>query len=466
MTTLLKTNMGRGIMLITVIAVLVIGYVGYTGSHQKQVLGKPKHIIVIDICSLRADHMSTYGYERKTTPHIDSFADEATTFDNFWTQSGWCLPNMATMLTGTRPEVHKMTYINTKLASSVTTLAQILGDNGYTTGGFSGSRYLVPNTYGLEKGFDTFTDPYTSKDVAMGSASYHENRPAVEKWIGDNKDNSFFLYVTIDDLHSPYSHSDDPNLFDPEYDGILNKVSADLLFDRIYNGESTVNDDPKTVAAVQEFKKDPKNLANLIARYDAGVLQVDEMVGGLLQTLKDKGVWDDSLIIITSHQGEQLGEHGQLGHINGIYEPILRVPLLVRYPGVADDGATISALTERIDIPSTVLDAAGLLGANGSQFSGTSLLPVLTDKGFKGKEYIFASSKPTWVPTTGEPSIEEYAVRNDQYKLLWYKYKNPQYELYDLKNDPLETKNLTASLPEIFSTLKTELNSYIQKTNK
>ncbi len=461
----------RGLIVIFGLVLLSVFLVwNYAPSNSKAPISKPTQVIVIDICSLRADHVGAYGYNRPTTPNLDEFAKQATTFNNFWTESGWCLPNFATMLTGTRPEVHQLTFVSSQLSASITTLAEILGNNGFATAGFSGSRYLSPNTStrGLDKGFQTFINPYTSEaDTAMGAASYSKNEAAVQKWIADNKDKPFFLYVTIDDLHSPYTHADNPKLFDPNYSGILDTVNADLFFTRVYNGETNVaGADEKTIAGVKEFKKDPKNLANLIARYDAGIVTVDSLAGRLFQTLKENGLLDNSLIIVTAHQGEQLGEHGQLGHITGIYEPILSVPFFIRYPGVADNGARISKLAERIDIPATILDTAGLLDKYKAQYTGTSLLPLLRDPATAWKEFIFASSKPTWIPSTGEPSIEERAVRNDRYKLLWYGYKKPAYELYDLQTDPGETKNLADKLPDVFSELKSQLDSYAATNTK
>jgi arylsulfatase A-like enzyme len=466
---LLKINYRWLVIVLGTVAVvfLMMQYYGFPlGRGPKAVISKPKHIIVIDICSLRADHIGAYGYTRPTTPNIDAFAEEATTFLNFWTQSGWCLPNFATLLTGTRPEENQMTYINSRLSPSVTTLAEIFTKNGFATAGFAGSRYLTSGTYGLERGFQTYRNPYTSADVAMGSASYGRNKAAVKEWVTNNKDKPFFLYLSIDDLHSPYTHSENPKFFDPDYKGILDTVDADLIFDRVHNGETIANVDARITSAVEEFKKDPRNLAHLIARYDAGVLHVDTMMGELIQMLKDQGLWDDSMIIVTSHQGEQLGEHGQLGHINGIYEQIIHAPLFIRYPGIASSGARTSKLAERIDIPATVLDAVGLLEGNAGQYTGTSLLPVLTGTVSAWKKYIFASSKPTWIPTTSEPSIDERAVRNDRYKLIWYKYKNPQYELYDLKNDPGETTNLADRLPKVLAELESQLNSYTESTEK
>ncbi len=464
------TNRGKILSLLVIVLLILVAAAAY---HYRASLAqkapapaatsdKPMHIIVIDICSLRADHLGSFGYARPTSPNLDAFAKDAASFDNFWTESGWCLPNLATMLTGTRPEAHDLDYIGTKLSPSITTLAEVLRADGYATAGFSGSRYMVPGTYGLEKGFTTYADPYTSADVAMGAASYHTNAAGVDAFIAEHRNESFFLYVTIDDLHSPYSHAADPKLFDPTYKGVLDTVPADLFFDRIYNGDTLVNPDPKTVAGVKLFKEDPKNLYDLIARYDASVAHIDGMTGQIFKTLKDNDLWDTSLIIVTAHQGEQLGEHGHLGHITGIYQPILHVPFFVRYPGVTAAGTKLPQLSERIDIPATILDAAGLLATNSKQFTGMSLLPLLKDPSAAGSTYIFASSKPTWEPSTGEPSIEERAVRNDRYKLIWYKYKKAQYELYDLQSDPNETKNLIDTLPDVVTELKAQLDQYVK----
>ncbi len=430
---------------------------------------KPLSIIVIDICSLRADHVGAYGYSRPTTPNLDAFSKQAVTFDNFWTQSGWCLPNFATMLTGTRPEVHNMNFVKSQISPSLKPLAEILTENGYATAGFSGSRYLVPKKYGLERGFQTFVNPYTSqKDHAHGAVSFEKNLPAIKTWLATNKDKPLFLYATIDDLHSPYTHADNPKQFDPNYTGTLDKITANLHFNRAYNGDLSLKPDAKLLADVTEFKKDPRHLTNLIARYDAGVVRVDRLVGELIEELKKNGLWDNALIIITAHQGEQLGEQGLLGHTIGIYEPVLSVPLFIRYPGATESNTRLTQLTERIDIPTTILDVAGILPKYKNQYTGTSLLPIFsnTTATTSWKQYIFASSKPPSIPAPIEPSIEERAVRNDQYKLIWHKYKKNQYELYDLKNDPSETVNLVNKLPAVFNELKTELDQYTQKNKQ
>lgn len=455
-------------------------------NNSLAVSGDIAPIIVIDICSLRQDHLSGFGYNRNTTPNLDAFVKESAVFENFWTEAGFCLPNFATLLTGTRPEIHKQ-VISTSgkavLPDSLETLAEILKKQGYKTAGFSGSRFLVPGSYGLERGFDTFFDPFqVSKHDAMGSASFEEIFPLVKTWVADNKNDPFFLYVTVDDLHAPYN-ADDPKMFYPDYKGILDKILPDMNFDKFFNGEimsdgnqnlgmsQTIKDIQGNVVtaamlqrAVEEFKKDPNNLKYLIARYDAAVKRTDRLTGELFDELKKNGLWDKSTIIVTVHQGEQLGEHNLLGHSQGLYQSIVQVPLFIKYPGFSIN-EKFTGLTERIDIPATILDIASVLPAH-KQFSGKSLLPLLKDKNaLWEKPYIFASSKPTGFvkgKDSANPTIEERAVRNDRYKLIWYGYKSQPYELYDLKKDSEEKNNLVSSLPGVFNELKGQLDNYIR----
>jgi arylsulfatase A-like enzyme len=419
-------------------------------------------IIVIDICSLRKDHMSNYGYGRNTTPNLDSFMKESAVFDNFWTQAGFCLPNFATLLTGTRTEVHKMVLNGTgdsKLPSSLETLAEVLKNKGFKTAGFSGSRFLSTNDHGLERGFDTFQNPFMAS--SMGMASFEENLPAVRNWLASNKNSPFFLYVTIDDLHAPY-HADDPKLYYPEYKGIFDSIEPDMVFDRVYNGESAGADASESLKkAVEEFKKNPNEQKYLIARYDAAVKRMDRLTGELFDELKKNGLWDKSTIIVTVHQGEQLGEHDLLGHIEGLYEPIVSVPLFIKSPGLSKE-EHYDQLTERIDIPATILDMAGTLQDH-KQFSGKSILPLLENKNALWvKPYIFSSSKSVRVSTDHSVIIEERAVRNDRYKLIWYAYKKQPYELYDLKNDSEEKNNVVNSLPKVYDELKNQLDEYVK----
>ena len=439
------------------------------------------NVVVIDICSARADHFSFNGYNRQTTPNIDSFSKNAIIFKNAWTQANWCLPDFATLLTGTRPEVNSMLlplpYPNfSVLPPSILTLAEVLKKAGYETAGFSGSQFLK-DQYQLNRGFDSFQNPYTNK-VDMQMSSFEDNLPKVEEFLTSHKKSPkpFFLYMSVDDLHAPYM-TDDPKMFDKEYSGIFDSLDSDHMaemstrsiggnfFDRLYNNpdDSAVMGvlDDQTAQVIKrqiaQFKKDPRELKHLIARYDASLHRADRLVGSVLAKLK-KEYKDNTVIIITAHQGEYLGEHGLLGHSEGLNENMLNVPLLVYYPNSAKGPKARENLVERIDIPATILDIVGVLPSYQKQYTGTSLLPLLTGQSVnQWKNYIFASSRPVRSGGQQKINIDERAVRNSQYKLIWYSYKDKPYELYDLKADPSESADISASNTKEFTELKNQL---------
>ena len=490
----------KTLLLLGAVLVIAVGvFVLFNSKIASIVPGikKPLNIVVIDICSARADHFSYNGYFRKTTPNIDKFAKKSVAFENAWTQANWCLPNLTTLHTGTRPETNKMLMADLSFgppSSSAQTLAQILTKKGYDTAGFAGMTFFT-DQYGLTRGFNSFTNAYDTQ--ALMAMSFEENLPEVKNFLTSHKKstNPFFLYMTVDDLHSPY-YTDDQNFFDPGYTGIFNSLgnsgmlkedahSMDMsmtpslrlggnFFQRLYNGETVqklynqplnrLDDNTRRqvealIKNVDTVKGNPKELSHFVARYDASLNRVDRLVGEVLSQL-EKDYKNNTVVIITAHQGEYLGEKGLLGHSQGLNEGVLNVPLLIYYPG-ANKGVN-SNLVERIDIPATILDMVEILPDYKDQFVGTSLLPLIKGENVTWKDFIFASTRS--VSSISEPFvIDERAVRNSQYKLIWSANKPQQYELYDLKADPGEIRNIAASNQQVFSNLKAQLDAYVNK---
>lgn len=448
---------------------------------------KPLNVIVIDVCTLRPDHLSFNGYKRLTTPNIDQFAKQSTVFENAWTQANWCLPNISTLYTGARPEVHKMLTTNSaisNLAPEMETLAGALKKAGYKTAGFAGTKYLKKE-FNLSRDFDTFINPFndSSKNTSKNTMVFplRENMPAVEKWLGEQKGagSPLFLYISVDDMHSPYV-SQNPNMFDQDYKGVFDSLKDPMSamdsaypagspwFNNLYNGEEIVpkqrEEQIKTLKdQVAQFKASPGELEHLIARYDADLYQTDGQIGQLISKLKESGLWDNSVVIITSHQGEYLGEHGLLGHSQGLHEEVLRSPLLIHVPGQTVQ-KKISGLVERIDIAATILDIGGVLKDNQQQFTGESLLPFLNGKVNTLKKYSFASTRSTmYDPVKNPTGIFERAVRNDTYKLMWKLNGGGQeYQLFDLIADPHERKDIKDTNKQAFDDLKNRLDMYVK----
>ncbi|MDE2490636.1 MAG: sulfatase [Elusimicrobia bacterium] len=337
------------------------------------------NIVFLDICSARADHFGVYGYKRDTTPRLDRLARRAAVFENAMSQSSWCLPNYASLFTGQRPENHGLyTNVPTGIPRFETTLAEKLKEGGYETAAFSGGVYEIP-AWGLSRGFDTYVNIFSTSTPDRVPAPVEDNMKAVGSWLkGRGKQKPFFLYLAIDNLHVPYRASH-PDEYAKKLPGPpLPKEDFGVPFDRAYNGE-TSGYPPETKAAVAAFKKDPNALKRYVARYDAAVNDVDGQIGVLIARLKKAGLYGNTILIITGDHGEMLGEHGLLGHTEGLYQPVLHVPLIVRDPRAPGSyGRRYGQLIERVDMMPTILSMASV-GYAGLPLSGKSFLPVLED---------------------------------------------------------------------------------------
>ena len=413
------------------------------------------NVVIVDICSARADHFGIYGYGRPTTPGIDALAKDSVVFDRAMAQSSWCLPNYASLFTGHTPEVHGQ-YTNVPfrpLPDFETTLAERLKGGGYDTAAFAGGVYLLP-IWGLDRGFDHYVDYFSTSTATP--ARFKETMPDALQWIGTPRKRPFFAYVSVDDLHAPYQ-SEDPERFDKGYQGIVHDTeTVNIRFFRAYNGEPLETNNP-LAEKLRIFRSDPRNLRHMIAHYDASLRSVDSEVDEFVRQLKSSGMWDRTVVIVTADHGELLGEHGLLGHTEGLYEPIVHVPLLIHVPGGA--GKRISKLVERIDVTPTVLDLAGQ-DPRGNELQGRSLVPLLRGSNVPWRQYAFASSKRNMATVT-DFLIDERVVRDARWKLHWYLHKN-RFELYDLDKDPLETRDVGAQNPAVVQRLTLELLKQIE----
>jgi arylsulfatase A-like enzyme len=422
----------------------------------------PPNIVVLDVCSARPDHMGAYGYSRPTSPRIDALAKQGAVFENAMAQSSWCLPNYASLFTGQTPEVHGL-YLNKVrgIPEFEATLAEKLKDSGYATAAFSGGVYMLPE-WGMSRGFDTYVTAFSTADPTRLPAPLEDNLKAVDQWLKGRSDTRpFMLYVAVDDLHAPY-YSEDPDRFDPGYKGIAQDTdTASVPFARAYSGEPS-GYDAATAKKAAEFKKDPRALAHLVARYDAALAKGDAEIGRFLDRLKQLGLDKNTIVVLTGDHGESLGEHGLLGHTQGLYEPTLRVPLIVRDPRrPALAGRRYKQLIERVDLMPTLLDFAGV-DYSELQLAGRSFAPLLQDPTLPWRDLAFASSKRN-LAEQKDLDIDERVARDARWKLHHYLYKD-SYELYDLQADPGETKNVAAEHPEVVQRLSFELLKQVERS--
>lgn len=419
---------------------------------------QPKlNVIMIDICSARADHFGAYGYSKPVTPGFDELARESVLFEHALAQSSWCLPNYASLFTGHVPEVHGQ-YVNAAggMAEFEVPLAQRMKRAGYRTAAFSGGVYFL-KVWGLDRGFDAYENLFSTSSALP--ASFSQLMPKAMDWIGREKGKPFFLYTAVDDLHAPYQ-SEDPELYDRGYEGVAHDSDTlNVRFFRAYNGEPLDFSDPLK-GKLDLFRKDARHLAHLTAHYDAALNSVDRKVDEFIRRIKEAGLWENTVVILTADHGELLGEHGLLGHTESLYEPVTRVPLLVHYPGLGSAGGKrIKDLVERIDLTPTVLDIGGASYADG-ELQGRSLLGLLRGRNISPRTYAYASSKRN-MASRSDLDIDERVVRDRRWKLHWYSYKGG-YELYDMDNDPMELHDVSAKYPGEVNRLSFELLKHFE----
>lgn len=413
---------------------------------------RPYNIVVLDICSARADRFGAHGGRTSLTPGLDAFAKEAATFENAWAQSSWCLPNYAALLTGHRPEVNGL-YMNTPfrpLPDWEKTVAQDLREAGYRTGGFTAGVYTLPS-WGLDRGFDTYVNHFSTSAELPGRFS--DMAPEIENWAARASTQPFFLYATVDDLHAPYQTDESSADYAA---GSPDTSTMNVGFYRAYNGEPMPVGSPLGAKAAA-FRRDPKALAALKSRYDRSVSEVDRSISRFLDDLRRRGLWERTIVVVTADHGELLGEHGLLGHTEGLYEPILHVPMFVRHPGYPGSaGAKIKALVERIDLPATFVESAGV-PSDDLELQGRSLLPLLADPSAPWRSVAYASSKRNMAESS-DWIIDQRAVRDERWKLIWSLPKG-RWELFDLREDPLETRDLSTERPDVVARLAFALES-------
>ena len=361
---------------------------------------KPSVILII-IDTLRADHLSCYGYSRNTSPVIDSLADSGILMENVFAQASWTLPATATIMSGLSTVSHGAgmdvpTGNVYGMDPMMPLLAPLLDEHGYRTAGFF-NVYLLGGDFGFHRGFDTFM----CRENGDGMAA--ETVDSALEWLGSIPEGDpFFLAVHLFDVHDPY---DPPAPYDTYYTS------------RGSRGEVFWEMTPEGAVAR------PEQLDHLKGLYDGEIAFVDSQLGRLFAGVRGMDRESRPLVILTADHGEEFLEHGYVGHGRTLYPEITHVPLIISGPG-AEQGVRRSLLCGQVDILPTVLDYCAIPPPSGVE--GVSLL-----SGGAETERVLPSSGIN----TGH-DFNSVAVRRGWNLLIW----NPETdstETYDLREDPL-----------------------------
>ena len=416
-------------------------------------------VVMVSLDTTRADHTSLYGYSRKTTPHLAAFAEGATLYTNTVAAGDMTLQTHASIFTGVFPGWHGAKVypgplggpraLNGKLA----TLAGILSSHGYSTAGIvANSAYLVPE-WGLNRGFDRF-DVETMVEATSATRTFQlrHGMRALLSWlvpttefdlryrrardINDEafrviskpefSDRSFFLFVNYMDAHAPYLP---PAPFDKLYLSGANQVNVahhpSLLLQ--------TNLEKLGISSAERERQ--------MAQYDGGIAYEDSAFQQLIDWLKQKKLYDQSLIIVVGDHGEAFGDHGAWGHGKSIYRDQINVPLVIKYPAQTT-AAVVDAPVSQVDLLPTVMDTLGYDAP--SYVQGRSLRHV--DQ-LGGREFL-------------SESVTGTALRSGMMKLLVF--PGDKRELYDLAADPGETHDLHSASDPVSCALDADFNQWLR----
>ncbi len=384
----------------------------------------PPNVILISLDTLRADHVGCYGYPRPTTPAIDAVASDGTVFERAVATSPWTLPSHASMVTGLQPRHHGARSQETGLPGSIPTLATTLAGLGYQTMAIVNNTFLTPK-FGLTRGFDAFRHfPEAFEGRRVRSAKAQVDL-AIE-WIGKVREDSFFLFLHNYDIHSDYDPS--PQFaarFTHPYSGTMTGSTRDLL--RVRRGEIDLTED---------------DVRHVVDLYDAGICEVDRELGRFLDYLRDLGILDQTILIITADHGEEFLEHGGVLHGRTMHRELLDVPLIMRGPGVAE-GRRVRELVQVSDIFPTVVAMLSLEPEHATD--GESLVNTWTaDRGDGPGRRAYAEADHN--REIGNDTLE--MVQTDRFKLVFERPTHTVY-LYDCRADPGEQVDVASQHPEV-----------------
>ena len=370
------------------------------------------NVVLITIDTLRSDRVSAYGSDLVDTPNIDGFASEGVLFSNAASTVPFTLPAHSSILTGLYPPGHGVREnVGYTLDPGIPTLAEVLSNGGWNTAGFV-SAFVLDGRWGIGRGFDHYFDDFDLAEFDTPNLSSVQRSGDVTiaeavRWIdGRPRDAPFFLWLHLYDPHDPYTP---PEPFKSQY---------------------------------------PAH------PYDGEVAYTDSLIGEFRQALEERGLLANSLVILTADHGEGLGDHGEASHGFFVYDSTIHVSLIMRPPSNSGAGRVVDAAVSHVDIFPTILDSVGLVAPK--VVHGQSLLPFVAGKNVELDRGVYSESLYPllhygWAPLR--------AIRTDNRKLI----SAPLPEVFDVRSDPREKRDLSLEQPAITAELEQQLGELRKK---
>ena len=418
--------------------------------------GRPPHLILISIDTLRADHLGVYGYARETSPHLDRLSQESLVFERALAPTPWTFPSHAAMLSGMHPYEIGIEHSRRTLPSDVPMLAEQLSERGYQTAAFvdSHAKGFVGSDRGFGRGFEHYAHAPHREGLPI-RFDIEATVDAAITWLeGRQPDQPFFLFLHTKAVHAVPNDAEcqDPRCFpydNPQRFRFVSSEEAPYSWTSESDGAGqrflwSLN------AKILDRQLDPDTypqdrLDVLKALYDSGIYHVDQELGRLFATLESSGLAESTGIVVTSDHGEAFLDHSLFMH-QEVYEEVLRVPLIVKPPGGAESPKRVASEVALRDVAPSL---AGMAAAKVPDLWTGRALPGLSLPGTGGPSSKGSAEPRPFFGYYLFPSKFEYrsfAWQEGDWKLVVHNVESPRefrQELYNIRQDPREQDPVT-----------------------
>jgi len=446
----------HGWSLLAIVAAVVLLGVGYWFAHPE-----PLTILVVSLDTTRPDHLSPYGYDRETSPTLARLAREGTVFTNARSSTSWTLPSHMSLFTGLPPDLHDVVIDFHRLDAARRSMGEIFKEADFRTVGLYTAPY-VHSRFGFDRGFDFYEQatqypmaydiPMEQMDAELGARERLSHLEVSSKRVAGRA--KFFLLGSPRPRNLLFLH-----FFDPHYDFRAPPKFVDMFADPGYAGN--VNGNNPTASELIHPGMPVDDLAHLLSLYDAEIRWVDENLATIVRTLEENDFVGRTIVVVVADHGEEFFEDGRFGHRMSLRDEVLRIPLLFWGPGIIPEGRVVEDDVAIYDVLPTLMDYAAL--PPDPEIYGRSLRPLMEGETLEPRP---VTASLTFL----HKEEEDYYTRHDALVYNGMKYirrvrvpwssenatqldREPdwdteEFEVYDLSEDPGETRNLYVEAPD------------------
>ncbi len=418
----------------------------------------PINVILIVVDTLRADYVGCHGNNTIKTPYIDQLASEGVLFENFFVQSSTTNPSHASFFTGLYLKNHGVYDNKTRLPEEPPTLAQVLKERGYRTAAAVSAFHLNSEYSGFGRGFDDYSnvppppDHDTNEFIFLTRRAAETNKEVLT-WLQEQRKEPFFLWVHYFDPHTPYNP---PEPFDKMY----------------YEGGDPT--DPRHTSMEQaSFPKGTPNPPAWLAgirdidyvrsQYMGEVSYADQEIVALLSFVRELGLDDNTLVIVTSDHGEGFGEHDLYFRHWGLFDEVVHVPLIMTCPRLLPEGKRVRSLAMSVDVVPTVIDLLNI-SVDPLIFDGQSLCYVIgSHQGAEQDRHVYSeNARQVSLSVRNKKWLAIKDLRTFQYTANYVHFKD-RVQLYDRQKDPEALRDIAREHSPLVARLDAELTAWLQK---